>query len=312
MRHVLLLQTLLLLFAGAVIIGYLSQRFKAYNYKYLKPILYHLFFYNMLVLLMACSLYFKLNFNEQSFVNTHSGFKLFGYILGYIVLICTAWATCNIYFGFTDKKVPQIFSWTFWIVTTILMILEFIKYKLQLQNQILPWLTFISEWITDNAPIIELIFLGLLYRRARKLSHSKERKMIMAFVLIYLSRFLVLLAVLPLPKILPVLFFAAFLISGSALPLIWFKYYFLPYEQQRQITNEQKPLIEQLVECYGISRREKEILELILRGKTNPEIEEKLFISYHTVKNHVYKIFQKMGVSNRYELMHLASHQDEA
>ncbi|MCK5149143.1 helix-turn-helix transcriptional regulator, partial [bacterium] len=40
--------------------------------------------------------------------------------------------------------------------------------------------------------------------------------------------------------------------------------------------------------------------------------QEKLFISYHTVKNHVYKIFQKMGVSNRYELMHLASHQDEA
>jgi two-component system response regulator DegU len=36
---------------------------------------------------------------------------------------------------------------------------------------------------------------------------------------------------------------------------------------------------------------------------SNREIEKELFISLSTVKNHVYNIFQKLGVKNRYELI---------
>jgi DNA-binding CsgD family transcriptional regulator len=54
---------------------------------------------------------------------------------------------------------------------------------------------------------------------------------------------------------------------------------------------------------YGISKREQEIIRLILRGMSNREIEKELFISLSTVKNHVYNIFQKLGVKNRFELI---------
>jgi DNA-binding CsgD family transcriptional regulator len=54
---------------------------------------------------------------------------------------------------------------------------------------------------------------------------------------------------------------------------------------------------------YNISRREQEIVNLILRGKDNREIEKTLFISLGTVKNHIYSIFQKVGVNNRGQLI---------
>ncbi len=54
-----------------------------------------------------------------------------------------------------------------------------------------------------------------------------------------------------------------------------------------------------------ISKREQDILVLILAGKSNRDIERELFISYHTVKNHVYNIFQKLGVKSRFELARL-------
>ena len=49
----------------------------------------------------------------------------------------------------------------------------------------------------------------------------------------------------------------------------------------------------------GLTRRETEILALIAAGHTNEEMAEKLFISPHTVKTHVYNIFQKIAVPNR-------------
>jgi DNA-binding CsgD family transcriptional regulator len=53
----------------------------------------------------------------------------------------------------------------------------------------------------------------------------------------------------------------------------------------------------------GLSRREREILPLLIEGLSNEEISERLFISPHTVKNHVTSIFRKAGVSSRFELL---------
>ncbi|RSK28408.1 LuxR family transcriptional regulator [Bacillus sp. HMF5848] len=54
-----------------------------------------------------------------------------------------------------------------------------------------------------------------------------------------------------------------------------------------------------------LTNREKEILELIVRGDSNREISEKLFISIHTVKNHITNIFTKLGVTDRTQLIAL-------
>jgi ligand-binding sensor domain-containing protein/DNA-binding CsgD family transcriptional regulator len=63
--------------------------------------------------------------------------------------------------------------------------------------------------------------------------------------------------------------------------------------------------MEKFYEKYGISPREREIVHLLLKGKSNKEIEDALFISMGTVKNHVYSIYQKIGVKNRAQLITL-------
>lgn len=56
---------------------------------------------------------------------------------------------------------------------------------------------------------------------------------------------------------------------------------------------------------YNISKREQEILLLILNGDSKKSIEEKLFISAHTVKNHIYNIYRKLGIKNRVQLVNM-------
>jgi DNA-binding NarL/FixJ family response regulator len=48
-----------------------------------------------------------------------------------------------------------------------------------------------------------------------------------------------------------------------------------------------------------VTPREVQILELIAEGLNNREIGERLFLSLHTIKNHVHKILQKLQVSRR-------------
>jgi DNA-binding NarL/FixJ family response regulator len=49
----------------------------------------------------------------------------------------------------------------------------------------------------------------------------------------------------------------------------------------------------------GLTHREAEILALIVQGLTNPEIAERLFLSNHTVKTHINRIFAKTGSRDR-------------
>jgi pimeloyl-ACP methyl ester carboxylesterase/DNA-binding CsgD family transcriptional regulator len=55
-----------------------------------------------------------------------------------------------------------------------------------------------------------------------------------------------------------------------------------------------------------LSVREREILTLLARGLTNLDIGRELFISEKTVRNHVTKIFDKLGVSSRAHAIVLA------
>ena len=50
---------------------------------------------------------------------------------------------------------------------------------------------------------------------------------------------------------------------------------------------------------YNLSEREKEVLSLVIEGKTNPEIADILFISIHTVKAHVCSIIEKLKANGR-------------
>ncbi len=56
-----------------------------------------------------------------------------------------------------------------------------------------------------------------------------------------------------------------------------------------------------------LSSREKEVLDLIADGFTNPQIAEKLFLSLHTVDSHRKNLLTKFGINNTASLIKLAA-----
>ena len=58
-----------------------------------------------------------------------------------------------------------------------------------------------------------------------------------------------------------------------------------------------------IIDAYGLTTREVEVTRLIARGLGTSQIAEKLFLSPHTVRDHVKSVLEKVGVSSRGELV---------
>lgn len=73
------------------------------------------------------------------------------------------------------------------------------------------------------------------------------------------------------------------------------KYSIYLYPQEKKKSNDLKALL---------SKRELEVFDLVLKGYTNEQISEELWISINTVKKHLRNMYEKLGVSNRTSLIY--------
>jgi DNA-binding CsgD family transcriptional regulator len=79
------------------------------------------------------------------------------------------------------------------------------------------------------------------------------------------------------------------------------KYFFI----QTPSIMEPIAISETFIQKYGITPREKEVIELLLSGLSIKEISAKLDRSFKTMNNHIYNIYQKTQVSSKLELLNV-------
>jgi DNA-binding CsgD family transcriptional regulator len=58
-----------------------------------------------------------------------------------------------------------------------------------------------------------------------------------------------------------------------------------------------------IIEAYSLTPRERDVVGALASGDTTSEIAARLFLSQHTVRDHIKAVFDKVGVSSRAELV---------
>jgi DNA-binding NarL/FixJ family response regulator len=58
-----------------------------------------------------------------------------------------------------------------------------------------------------------------------------------------------------------------------------------------------------MTKIAALSKREEEIARLVAFGLSNGEVAQKLSLSRHTVKNYLFRVYEKLGISTRIELV---------
>lgn len=92
----------------------------------------------------------------------------------------------------------------------------------------------------------------------------------------------------------------------SSIPYFLFSLFLAAYLLRlMQQAPAERALNPQQVAAIGLSVREQEILQLVLKGLNNKRIANELDISVATVKTHLHNIFRKANVNSRFELARL-------
>jgi len=79
--------------------------------------------------------------------------------------------------------------------------------------------------------------------------------------------------------------------------IVYFLRYFVPAPV------EVDAVFEAFLEKYSITGREREIILMVVRGRSNVDIARELVVSLATVKTHLHNIYGKIGVKSRYDLL---------
>lgn len=313
MEHVRIFSAVINLIFGTWLVFYIYQKSKSPSYPFLKYLYHYVIYYNLCIVILLLGKYFELNLMEnvspKSILIVKNMAILFVILFGYGMVT----SMLRIAFGLKDQDVRL--RYKIWTMTGfVVIILHYCAKFIFLNQDPSPlWLNIILGFAIANVFILDMTISIDMIKYGKKSVDRDKGKVGKALGYFYLSRYGVATFIFitlgfifwwNIPETIQPFVAFVILLYFNIIPLLWLKYVFLPYTESILKFVESKVVLEPVFEKYHISKREQDILKLILNGKSNREIEETLFISYHTVKNHVYNLYQKLGVKTRYELVH--------
>jgi len=309
LAHIKIFGLVINLILGGIISLYIFQVYRNKGFTFIKALAYYTLLFNISYLFLFFYSYLSINFTSE--IIKQSLIK-YGYLNNFFVsllVISILFFIHNFYLGLTHKKFRSYIRWLYYSVIVFLSLIYAVR--LFSLNTTFLWSDFIFDYFFENLIVLEIIFLILLIVKTPK--GTFQAKLAKSFGILYMLRYVVfillfayLMAIGYDEKGKTILGFS-FLLFLNLLPLVWIKLYFIPYTKQILIENDEDKLTA-FCNKYEISQREKEILELIIAGKNNKEISNHLSISYSTVKNHIYNLFQKLKIGSRFEILTLYNH----
>ena len=296
MTHFQYLLGLVLFVLGNSFLIFYFRLYSKYSFRFLKFLFLHILFSFLIVFLQIAKIYIAVNARHLIPAFTVVQIPLSGLFI--IMLTATYALFIQSLFENRAPRSRKVYLFILVLSVSATMLTGNIYYFLYDFSPLLLSL----EYVYAAA----LILASLLLILDGKISDIREnRQVIRLFGLGYLiwSVPFVIHLMVPLnPSLYLYLFCQA---AQFIFPYFWFKYYFLKRHTLANAYLRDRDCLNSIYRVRKITSREKEIIELILRGKSNREIEKELFISIYTVKNHVQNIYAKLGVRSRTKLIQM-------
>ncbi|MCP5107990.1 MAG: response regulator transcription factor [bacterium] len=297
--------------AGTIV---LSQKLlKRYGYKFLNYyFLYIIFFYvygflNFTGRLMTAQIF------KQSSYTLHIASQVTAVTASPMLLISLFFALSWIR-ELSGKRIPMILKSSFWTVQTLALTAFFYGVANLEKTKDYSLAGPIFQVVTALEIIIILFILIQLYFPAGGTEDKTRKRLARNLCHIYLAGFSLMVIFGKLirtpfyiyPEELVFQIAVTFLFFFLNIPPLFYLGRFLKKNHGKWGIHPPDPArLANFYTRYTITEREQEIIDRLIKGKTNEEIGDELFISTKTVKNNVSNIYKKTRVKNRVQLTNL-------
>jgi DNA-binding CsgD family transcriptional regulator len=316
MAHLAIFAFILSLPIGVIAVYRSFQAYKRFDQRYLFTYGAMLIFLNLAVILSLVNNYIFTNLFVRYASNAAIISESIYRFLASLVDMGFAWVFVVFCRKLLMKKLTTLFKVLYFGtgIPLLLALIFYFVYSLVTVN-LFPILTvnLIVIFLTEN--VIMFTILYLLRRNKIILDKGKQKAirvlgqaMLYSFALVMI--FSLLLAYRVVSNSALVLSTSVFLAVLYSLPVFYLKPFMETYHGPLETIKANVHRVESLYKKYGISQREQEVTRLICDGKTNKQIEDELFIALQTVKDHVSRIYQKVGVKNRVQLTNIFRNKD--
>jgi DNA-binding CsgD family transcriptional regulator len=305
MQHLKIAYYFLVLLVGVAAVVYAALMSRAYRLPFLKPFAWFLGFNNALALVNLTSAYACANLIGFCAIGRYT---VLGDVLGPVARISQVgivYALFAVARGFKGRRFSAGFDRWFGAGTGLLAASYAVTALISRDTALWLW-TARAQIVVFFAGVLAILgVLAGLVLSARRIADPSERRAVRTFGTAYLAIYAVFVLTFPLPD--PVQFVpnALALLAINLVPFLWLGKPFARAYAAAPASASDRDAFEAFCRTRGLTPREADIVGLILRGKSNADIEKALFISIHTVKNHITNIHQKLGVRSRWQLISL-------
>ena len=171
-------------------------------------------------------------------------------------------------------------------------------------SKISPWL-WIHKTFISIPLVISLIATVILFINARGLKLKSQIQPLKIFSLVYIVFYVYQFFLWLFPTEIWIIVSPFNLLVLNIIPVPFLAKFLKEKESLGINKPDTRVKIEKFYHDQGLSKREMEIADLIVAGKSNEEIEDELFISIATVKRHISNIFLKLDINSRSQLMNM-------
>lgn len=285
-----------------------------YRLNYLSTYFYYQIFFSVFGMygILGQNIVKRVLLRQESSFRTTEIIGHFFIFLGIPFLILAWYMFIRLCREMLEKKLSRTFTLGYYFILTLIflaygaaiVVLNFSKFQQDRFGHFSSVL--MSMYVILQVPVI-VIGLSQLFIHAKKVSDQMKRKALATFAGLNLLLFCptgIYFLFANKNNALAAFYLLVFL-SVNIPPVLYWRGYLGKHFIAPALERADAQAIKQFIEKFGISRREEEVIQQLCEGKTNKEISRALFISLQTVKDHIYRIYQKTDVKNRVQLINL-------
>ncbi len=310
MEHLLILSYLMILFVGTWAAFVARQAFLVRGVTAARPLFFYLAWFNVMVFVILVGRYFAANLLMENHSLLHS-FMHIGVTLGsFLALAGTSYWLMQSAYALQGRECPRVITRVFLVGCVLFGLNCTASLGYWLWRDTAVWV----HWNKTNMVIVAALFcavtsVGLIWSRYDKNGGRAAGRSVRRLGLALFLGYGLFGAATAFGKdwFRALSALAWLWLSGAS--LLWLRshiHHFFPVIAGSDLTKT----LDEFAARFSVTKREREVMELLFQGKSYKEIEDQLCISLGTVKNHAYNLYRKIGVNSRAQLIHLAINND--